>query len=100
MKLDDGDITQDCPTTLIYEAWKRAVKSSNLRAIFVCLRAYTCFDAMGVQVRILSETYSPQGLSVYFNILGVLPSLLLLAYTGELSLKLNNYKIKRWKLAL
>ena len=75
MELDGWDITQDCPTTDIYEAWKRAVMSSNLRAIFVCFLAYTCFDAMGVQVRILSETYSPQELSVYRNILSVLPSL-------------------------
>ena len=74
--------------------------TSNLRAILVCFLAYTCFDAMGVQVRILSENYSPQELSVYRNVLGVLPSLLLLAYEGELTLKLNNYKIIRWKLAL
>ena len=100
MKLDDAGIKQDCHTMFIHEAWKRAVMSSNLRAIFVCFLAYTCFDAMGVHVRILSESYSPQELSVYRNILGVLPSLLLLAYTGELTLKLNNYKIKRWKLAL
>ena len=100
MELDDGDITQDCPTALIYEAWKRAVKSSNSRAIFVCLLTYTCFDAMGVQVRMLSETHSPQELSVYRYILGVMPSLLLLHYTGELMLKLNNYKIKHWKVAL
>ena len=55
---------------------------------------------MGVHVRILSETYSPQRLSVYHNILGVLPSLLLLAYSGELTLKRNNYKINRWKLVI
>ena len=100
MKLDDAGIKKDCQTIFIHEAWKRAVMSSNLRAIFVCFLAYTCFDAMAVHVRILSETYSPQELSVYRNILGVLPSLLLLAYAGELTLKLNNYKIKRWKLAL
>ena len=74
MKLDDAGIKQDCQTMFIHEAWKRAVMSSNLRAIFVCILAYTCFDAMGVHVRILSETYSPQELSVYRNILGVLPS--------------------------
>ena len=100
MKLDDGDITQDCPTTLIYEAWKSAVKSSSLRAIFVCFLDYTCFDAMVVRVHVLFETYSRQELSVYRNMLDVLPSLLLLAYAVELTLKLNNYKIKRWKLAL
>ena len=71
MTLDDANITQECQTNFIYEVWKRAVVTSNLRAIFVCFLAYTCFDALGVHVRILSENYSPQELSVYRNILGV-----------------------------
>lgn len=73
--------------------------SSNVRAIFVCLLAYICFDVMSVHVRILSTRYSPQELSVYRNILGVLPSVVLLAYTRELSFNLRDYKIKQWKLA-
>jgi drug/metabolite transporter (DMT)-like permease len=73
--------------------------SINLRAILVCLLAYICFDIMSVHVRFLSETYSPQELSVYRNVLGILPSLLLLAYTGELSFRPRDYKIKQWKLA-
>ena len=74
--------------------------SSNLRAIVVCLRAYNCFDTTGMHVRILSETYSPQELSVYRNILGVLPSLLLFAYAGELTLKLKTIKsnVGNWHL--
>ena len=74
--------------------------SSNFRAIFVCLLAPTFFDVMGVQVRILSETYSSQELSVYRNILSVLPSLLLLTHAGGLTLKINTYKITPLKLAL
>ncbi len=70
--------------------------SSNFRVIIVCLLAYTCFDVMGVLLRILSEIYSRQELSVYRNILGVLPSLLLLVHVGELTLKLSTYKINRW----
>jgi drug/metabolite transporter (DMT)-like permease len=73
--------------------------SSNLRAILICLLAYICFDTMAVHVRILSERYSPQELSVYRNVLGVLPSVVLLAYSRELSFKLDDYKIKQWKLA-
>ena len=73
--------------------------SSNVRAIFVCLLAYICFDVMSVHVRILSARYSPQELSVYRNILGVLPSVVLLAYTRELSFNFRDYKIKQWKLA-
>lgn len=73
--------------------------TSSVRAILTCLLAYICFDIMSVHVRVLSERYSPQELSVYRNVLGVLPSLLLLAYTKELSFKLRDYKVARWKLA-
>lgn len=73
--------------------------TTNIRAIFVCLLAYLCFDLMSVHVRILSVRYSPQELSVYRNVLGVLPSILLLIYTRELSFDIKDYKIKKWKLA-
>ena len=73
--------------------------TTNIRAILVCLLAYLCFDLMSVHVRILSVRYSPQDLSVYRNILGVLPSILLLIYTRELSFDIKDYKIKKWKLA-
>ena len=73
--------------------------SSNIRAILVCLVSYVCFDIMSVHVRLLSQTYSPQELSVYRNILGVLPSIALLAYARELSFRWQDYKITQWKLA-
>ena len=73
--------------------------ATNIRAILVCLLAYLCFDLMSVHVRILSASYSPQELSVYRNVLGVLPSILLLMYTRELSFDIKDYKIKKWKLA-
>ena len=73
--------------------------TTNIRAILVCLLAYLCFDLMSVHVRILSVRYSPQELSVYRNVLGVLPSILLLMYTRELSFDIKDYKIKKWKLA-
>ena len=73
--------------------------TSNIRAILVCLLAYVCFDLMAVHVRILSVHYSPQELSVYRNVMGILPTIAFLAYTRELSLNLDAYKIKQWKLA-
>ncbi|MDA8875227.1 DMT family transporter [Planktomarina temperata] len=73
--------------------------TTNIRAILVCLLAYLCFDLMSVHVRILSARYSPQELSVYRNVLGVLPSILLLIYTRELSFDIKDYKIEKWKLA-
>ena len=71
-----------------------------IRAILVSLLAYFCFDLMGVHVRILSARFTPQELSVYRNILGVIPAVILLAYTRELSFTPRSYKIKQWKLAL
>jgi len=54
---------------------------------------------MAVHVRFLSARYSPQELSVYRNVIGVLPTVVLLAYTRELSFNLSAYRIKQWKLA-
>ena len=74
--------------------------TSNIRSILVCLLAYVCFDLMAVHVRILSVRYSPQELSVYRNVVGILPTIALLAYNRELSFNLRAYKIKQWKLAI
>ena len=71
--------------------------TSNTQAILICLLAYICFDLMAVHVRVLSEGYSPQELSVYRNILGVIPTVALLAYTRELRFEFALYKIKQWK---
>ena len=73
--------------------------TSSIRAILVCLLAYICFDIMSVHVRVLSERYTPQELSVYRNVVGIVPAVVMLAYSGELSLKWADYKIKQWKLA-
>ncbi len=74
--------------------------TSNIRAILVCLLAYVCFDLRAVHVRFLSVRYSPQELSVYRNVVGILPTIALLAYNRELSFNLRAYKIKQWKLAI
>ena len=54
---------------------------------------------MAVHIRYLSITYTPEELSFYRNTLGLIPSILLLYFTAELSLKFQDYKIKQWKLA-
>ena len=74
--------------------------TQSVRAILICLIAYLCFDLMSIHVRYLSVRYSAQELSVYRNILGILPSIILLAYTRELSMKPSDYKLVQWKLAL
>ena len=73
--------------------------NSNIRAILICLIGYFCFDLMAVHVRFLSARYSPQELSVYRNILGIIPAILFLAYERELTFKLHYYQIPRWRLA-
>jgi len=73
---------------------------SNVRAILVCLLAYLFFDVMSVHVRFLSVRYTPQELSVYRNVFGVVPAIALLAYTRELSFNPGDYGIRQWKLAV
>ena len=74
--------------------------TSNFKAISTCLLAYFFFDIMSVHVRVLSINYSPQELSVYRNVIGVLPAIFYMWYSKELSLKLSDYKIEKWKLGL
>ena len=76
------------------------IMTTNFRAILTCLLAYFCFDLMSVHVRILSINYSPQELSVYRNVIGVLPAIFYMWYSKELSLKISDYKIKKWKLGV
>ncbi|MCH1531581.1 MAG: DMT family transporter [Planktomarina temperata] len=99
MKLDFDQLGADCPSIRRICLKFSGLMTTNIRAILVCLLAYLCFDLMSVHVRILSASYSPQELSVYRNVLGVLPSILLLMYTRELSFDIKDYKIKKWKLA-
>lgn len=73
---------------------------SPLRAVLLLFAAILCFDLMSVLVRILLAGYSAPELSAYRNVLGVIPSLLLLIWTGELRLRGSNLRITRWKLAL
>ena len=73
---------------------------TNFRAIATCLLAYLCFDIMSVHVRFLSSNYSPQELSVYRNVIGVLPAIFYMCYSQELSLKISDYKIEKWKLGV
>ena len=76
------------------------IMTTNFRAIATCLLAYICFDLMSVHVRLLSSNYSPQELSVYRNVIGVIPAIFYMWYSKELSLKISDYKIEKWKLGI
>lgn len=53
-----------------------------------------------MHVRILLPTYSALELSAYRNLIGILPSILVLAVTGEIRLNAQKLVIRQWKLAL
>ena len=64
------------------------------------LAAILCFDAMAVLVRVLSAHYTVLELSAYRNVFGVIPSLALMLWTGELRFRGSNLRITRWKVAI
>lgn len=73
----------------------------SVKAMLLLLLAIIFFDMMSVFVRTLFVAgYSAQELSAYRNVLGVIPSILLMLYTGELRLKGTNLYIEQWKMAL
>ena len=55
---------------------------------------------MAVHVRFLSSHYNPQELSLYRNVLGVIPAILYLAYERQLTLRLAEYRLIKWRLAI
>jgi drug/metabolite transporter (DMT)-like permease len=77
-----------------------ATRAMVLKAVAFVLLSVLFFDAMSVSVRLLLDTYSAQELSVYRNTLGVIPSLFVMIWVGELRLRGNNFKIRQWPLAL
>ena len=77
-----------------------STRKQTFKAIGIFLLAITCFDIMAVFVRILLAHYSAQELSAYRNVIGIIPSIVLLIYTRELTLNLSTLVIKQWRLAL
>lgn len=75
-------------------------QTKALGAIGLLLASILCFNLMSVFVRVLSEHHSPQELSAYRNIVGVLPSLALIIGRGELKLKRGGLYMDQWRLAL
>jgi drug/metabolite transporter (DMT)-like permease len=70
------------------------------KAVAFVLLAILFFDAMSIAGRFLLARYSAQELSVYRNTIGVIPSLVVMIWVGELKLRGNNLKIRQWKLAM
>tara|TARA_Y100000739_G_scaffold120028_1_gene103321 strand:- start:55 stop:909 length:855 start_codon:yes stop_codon:yes gene_type:complete len=62
--------------------------------------AIICFDLMSVFIRFLLKDYTAQELSAYRNVIGIIPSILLLLYTRELRFNGPSLVLQQWKLAL
>ncbi|MEZ5715148.1 MAG: DMT family transporter [Paracoccaceae bacterium] len=71
-----------------------------MKAVALLLLAILCFDVMSLLVRMLTARYAPPELSAYRNVLGIVPSLLLLVWTGELRCAAPRPKIENWPLAV
>ena len=78
----------------------RAERLLALKAVGLLLLALLCFDMMSLLVRFLSARYAPPELSAYRNVLGIVPSIALLVWTGELRLRGSSLRIANWPLAV
>lgn len=71
-----------------------------VRAIFILILAVLSFDVMAICVRLLQPAYSAAELSAYRNVLGVIPSLIVMSYMGQLQFKRSALRLPQWRLAL
>ena len=78
-----------------------SVGGRTFLAVALTLVAILGFDIMGVIVKVLSARgYSAPELSAYRNVLGMLPSLVLILVLGEVKLRREDLIIRQWKMAL
>lgn len=69
-------------------------------AIILSLVALTLFDAMGLVIKHLSETYSAAELSAWRNLFGLIPSIIALAAARSWHATGRTLRIRQWKLGL
>jgi drug/metabolite transporter (DMT)-like permease len=69
-------------------------------AIILSLVALTLFDAMGLIIKHLSDSYSAAELSAWRNLFGLVPSVIALASSKAWRSSGKRLKIRQWKLAL
>ena len=70
------------------------------KAVSVILLAILLFDVMGAIIKHLGEHYPAQQLSMFRNLFGLIPSLLVLYYSQNWHDAGRPLAIRRWKLAL
>jgi len=74
--------------------------SPTVRAVAILLLGIFLLDIMGAMVKTLLPHFSAQELSAWRNLIGMLPSLLLLTWSGEFRLGRTRLIIRQWPLAL
>ena len=75
-------------------------KSKLYSGIGLLLLAVVFFDLMGAVIKYLGDVYPPQQLSFFRNIFGLVPSLLLLAFSDSWVKQGRKIIIRQWKLGL
>ena len=78
----------------------RSPVSPFVSAVAIILLAILLFDIMGAIIKFLGDRYSPQQLSVFRNLFGLVPSFLVLWYSKSWQDAGRPLAIERWKLAL
>jgi len=74
--------------------------SPFLRGTFFILAAMFLFDVMGAIVKFLGETYPPQQLAMFRNVFGLIPCILVLAWSPDWHKAGRPLVIRQWKLGL
>ena len=77
----------------------RPTDRTNL-AIILSLVALTLFDAMGLIIKHLSDSYSAAELSAWRNLFGLIPSIIALWSSKAWHAGEKRLKIRQWKLGL
>ncbi len=78
----------------------RSPASPFVRAVAIILLAILLFDLMGAIIKFLGDRYPPQQLSVFRNLFGLVPSVLVLWYSKSWHEAGRPLGIERWKLAV
>lgn len=71
-----------------------------VRGMLLILAAIFLFDVMGAIIKFMGEGYSPQQLSMYRNVFGLIPSLLLLVTSRDWHRAGRPLIMRQWRLGL
>lgn len=71
-----------------------------IRGVLLALVAFFLFDSMGAIVKYLGRDYPAQQMSMYRNLFGLIPSMLVLAFSASWHAAGRPIVIRQWRLAL